>query len=301
MIPTEPLRTLDRCIAELARRVPARPACEEANIAAVAHCVRGETDLAIACLERSLALDFNQFAFQALLAELLLRTGRWETYARRGEFGLEIVAALEGIATPPARYHPLLVGKLFDRLSAEYEERVMGEGYAEHTRVAEALSGLPRAGRPLRILDLGCGTGMLGEALHAAGVDATLVGVDMSEAMLAQARSRAMYESLHRDDIERFLREGPRDGAFDAAALASVIPFFGDLGSILRAIADYSYDVTDAEGVQFNEHGRFRHAPSHVAEGLERSGLSIESREPFVARKERGEPVRAELVVAQKA
>ena len=58
------------------------------NIAAVVHGLRGEPDRAIECLEASLRLDFSQYAFQALLAELLMAAGRWDAYAHRGAFGL---------------------------------------------------------------------------------------------------------------------------------------------------------------------------------------------------------------------
>jgi len=275
----------------------------------VDHCTRGEEELAIAFLECSLTLEFSQYEFQALLAELLVRAGRWESYERKGEFGLEIVAALEGLARPPGRYHPLLVAKLFDRLSPQYEERVMREDYAEHTRVARAIARIPRDGKVLRILDLGCGTGMLADALRAAGVEASLVGVDMSESMLAQAREHGTYERLHRDDIESFLRTDAGRGPFDVVALASVIPFFGDLGDLMRAIGQYipecarvvfSYDVAEREAVQFNAHGRFRHAPSHVEACLAAAAFRIESDEAFVARTERGEPVAARVVAARR-
>ena len=310
MIPTAAPRTLGRCVAALAgaATAPALPDHVRSNMAAVDHCSRGEEDLAIACLERSLAREFSQYEFQALLAELLVRAGRWESYGRKGEFGLEIVAALEGLARPPDRYHPLLVAKLFDRLSPQYEERVMREDYAEHTRIALAISRLPRAGKALRILDLGCGTGMLAEAVRSAGVDASLVGVDMSEAMLAQARDRG-YERLFREDIESFLRTDPARGQFDVVAHASVIPFFGDLHVLMQAIAQYisggarlvfSYDVAGAEAVQFNAHGRFRHAPSHVEACLAAAGFRIESDESFVARTERGQPVAARVAVARR-
>ena len=150
---------------------------------------------------------------------------------------------------------------------------------------------------------------MLAEAVRAAGVDASFVGVDMSEAMLAQARDRG-YERLCRDDIESFLRTDPERGRFDVVALASVIPFFGDLHDLMQAIAQYlpggarvafSYDVADGEAVQFNAHGRFRHAPSHVEACLLAAGLPIETDEAFVARTERGQPVAARIVVARRA
>jgi predicted TPR repeat methyltransferase len=305
-----PLQSFGAAYRSIARRAASRPAHVRANIAAVVHAMRGDADGAVACLERSLAIEFNQYAFQFLLADVLVRAGRWEAYERKGEFGLEIVGALEGIARPPERYHALLLGKLFDRLSGEYDERVAREGYAEHTQLALAIARLAPAGRRLRLLDLGCGTGMLADALRAAGVDAALVGVDLSEAMLARARERGLYEALHRDDIEHFLRAESDRARFDGTALASVIPFFGDLGRLFDLLAAglragawvaFTYDVAQEDGPQFNEHGRYRHGKAYVEARLAGAGFRVESSERFVAREERSRPVIAEALVARRA
>src|SRR5436190_16998779 len=104
MIPIATARTVERCLLalcgsrrppepsalaaqsfraayrEVARGVPSRPEPVRRNIAAVIHCVQGDAARAIACLESSLVLDFSQYDFQALLADLLVHAGRWEAY-----------------------------------------------------------------------------------------------------------------------------------------------------------------------------------------------------------------------------
>ena len=67
------------------------------------------------------------------------------------------------------------------------------------------------------ILDAGCGTGLQTEALHLAGYG-PFTGIDLSEGMLAMARRKGIYASLHRMALG-----GPldfADGAF-AATLSS--------------------------------------------------------------------------------
>ena len=60
-----------------------------------------------------------------------------------------------------------------------------------------------------RALDLGCGTGLAG-AVFAPRVD-SLVGVDLSAAMIEQARRTGRYNQLHVADVLEFLaREGTR-------------------------------------------------------------------------------------------
>jgi len=293
----------------LARRVAPRPRGVRRAIAALVHCVHGELDAAVRCLEASLAIDFGQYDLQMLLAEILIVGGRWEAYGKKGEYGLDIAAALKGLADPPGRYHPALVGKLFDRFSGEYDERVLREGYAEHAAVARRIATLPLPAGRLRFLDLGCGTGMLGEAVRAAGVDAALVGVDISAAMLERARARGIYEELHCDDIERFLRAGGGDA--DIVGLASVFPFLGDMRPVLRALGErlrpgswlvFSHDVAgDGADVQFSRQARFRQSPAYVEACLAEAGFRKVSAEAIVARIDRGEEVAAEVMAARKA
>lgn len=306
MIPIATPATIERCEAALAAAPGAAAASD--NAAAIERSHAGDLGGAIAAIERSLAADYSQHAFQLLLAEILIRSGRWAAYERRGEFGLDIVAALAGLAGPPERYDPSLVGKLFDRLSNEYEERVLREGYAEHTEVARAIANLP-ANERLRILDLGCGTGMLAAAVRVRDAKAAFIGVDMSEAMLERARGTGLYESLHRADIETFLRDRAGQLHADVAAFASVIPFFGDLGSLSEALAAFlgrgawvvlSYDIAGGGDVEFNVHGRFRHSRAHVERRLADAGFDLRASEPFTARRERGVAVAAEVISARR-
>jgi hypothetical protein len=129
-----------------------------------AHCARGEEDLPIACLERSLALEFSQYEFRRSSPSSSCARAVGNPTSEKGEFGLEVVAALEGLDRPPSRYH-----RAASRSSSigppQYDERVLREVYAEHTQVAQALARLGHGTAPLRVLDLGCGTACSAEAL----------------------------------------------------------------------------------------------------------------------------------------
>jgi predicted TPR repeat methyltransferase len=50
------------------------------------------------------------------------------------------------------------------------------------------------------VLDAGCGTGLVGEALHRLGFS-TITGVDCSEDMLKQARAKGVYQTLQKVDL----------------------------------------------------------------------------------------------------
>lgn len=65
----------------------------------------------------------------------------------------------------------------------------LNPGYARHLRMSAERMGLPANAR---VLDLCCGTGLSTEALVAAYPDATVIGLDASEGMLARARKKPL-------------------------------------------------------------------------------------------------------------
>ena len=88
----------------------------------------------------------------------------------------------------------------FDEVADRYDLMVaMNPGYHAHLRssatvLVTSLADSVVPGRPLRLLDLGCGSGAstraLVTALETAGVASELIGVDASAGMLREARSK---------------------------------------------------------------------------------------------------------------
>lgn len=78
------------------------------------------------------------------------------------------------------------VRQLYDALAASYDAR--WEAYIARSVAATVQRLSQRAYR--RVLDVGCGTGAVLAALRQRLPEALLVGVDVSEAMLAQARQK---------------------------------------------------------------------------------------------------------------
>ena len=90
---------------------------------------------------------------------------------------------------------------LYDAWAASYDAEITENGYATPRRCAEALAG---AAKDLTapVLDIGCGTGLSGVALRAAGF-AIVDGTDLSEGMLEQARARqSVYRVLTKTEID---------------------------------------------------------------------------------------------------
>jgi hypothetical protein len=109
---------------------------------------------------------------------------------------------------------------------------VTGAGYATPARLAEALAAhVPDRTAPL--LDFGCGTGLSGQALRAAGFT-TLDGTDITPGMLEKAENGPLPQALafrarrgpapglrhHRRHRRREPRRGAREHACHAAGCA---------------------------------------------------------------------------------
>jgi predicted TPR repeat methyltransferase len=83
---------------------------------------------------------------------------------------------------------------LYDAWSGSYDSEIMENGYATPDRVARALAAQIR-NLDAPILDYGCGTGLSGAALIAAGFTA-IDGADLSADMLKGAMDKGVYRAL---------------------------------------------------------------------------------------------------------
>jgi len=91
--------------------------------------------------------------------------------------------------------------------------------------------------KKLNILDLGCGTGLVGRWLK--DYANTLVGVDISEEMINKATAKVLYTDLKVSSIERYLEEHETSisSAFDVVVAADVFQYIGEIREVLRKSA----------------------------------------------------------------
>jgi SAM-dependent methyltransferase len=140
--------------------------------------------------------------------------------------------ATNAVLTRPALwrvFRPLLQAQ-FDRLAPGWDELRRPGAFAA---LEQALAAVP--GEPKRVLDLGTGTGAAAFEAARRFPSAEVVGVDLAEQMLAQARSKTPPELAGRvtfkaADAERLPFE---DGSFDLVLLANMIPFFDELARVV--------------------------------------------------------------------
>lgn len=141
-----------------------------------------------------------------------------------------ILTAITGAGTPdrpPSEY----IQDLFDQYAPHYDQHLKNylhyqlpnlfyKTLKENVDVPDTLQ--------WKIIDLGCGTGLCGEKLKEWAKE--LVGIDLSQQMLAAAFHKNIYDRLENKDIhEALLTESPAH----LIVAADVFTYLGDLSSIL--------------------------------------------------------------------
>ncbi len=100
--------------------------------------------------------------------------------------------------------------------------------FAGYKQVLGEIYGLLRSTQARRVLDVGCGTGVLGAKLCAAGVNVT--GLDFSQEMLRHARERMPEARLIQWDFSAGLPDKIKMGSFDAVVCTYALHHLDDGG-----------------------------------------------------------------------
>ena len=130
-------------------------------------------------------------------------------------------------ATPPRQYAEML----FDEYATEFQSHLVGQlQYQAHESLLRPLIDAGR--RYQAVLDLGCGSGLCGSLIQP--LAGTLHGVDVSRAMLDQARQLGIYEHLVHADLASFLSDTTR--RVDLVLAADVFIYVGDLSAIFQSV-----------------------------------------------------------------
>ena len=166
-------------------------------------------------------------------------------------FALGIALARCGIRDAAvARLRQCVAGDPHDRYGARLALAALNEG-AVPTRASDGFidrlyalrRSMGRRGRPTSIpwaqlvadkvigerfdiVDAGCGTGLVGALVRDRARH--LLGVDLSASMLERARSKSVYDELHKGDLTAFLQARPQ--VCDVVTCAATLIHFRELG-----------------------------------------------------------------------
>lgn len=223
-----------------------------------------------------------------------------------------LIAALEGSAG--ADLSAAYVRALFDRYADRFDQDLVGKlGYSAPALLREAVDRLGPASDPgasgLRVLDLGCGTGLAGVAFRP--LAAHLAGVDLAPRMVDKARARALYDELSVGDVVAAVEAVP--GAWDLLVAADVLVYLGDLTALfagaakaLRPAGRFAATVErlDGEaatsGYALGPSRRYAHSEAYLREMAAAAGLAVRLMEPCSPRREKGVGVPGLLFILEK-
>ena len=253
------LQRTEEAAACYCRVITLRPKYREARkLLALAHCTLGEFGKAAEIFEQWLAEEPEDPIARHMLAAC---TGR----------------------DVPARASNGFVQATFDSFASSFEAKLASLSYRAPALVAAMLedAGLAPSHR-LDVLDAGCGTGLCGALV--APFARRLVGVDLSDGMLAHARDKNVYHALMRAELTEYLRDNSE--AFDLIVSADTLVYFGELKRIVAAFAralrpngllvfTLEHAVGDGDGVDYRlqPHGRYSHGRAYVERLLTFAGL----------------------------
>jgi predicted TPR repeat methyltransferase len=135
-----------------------------------------------------------------------------------------------------------------------------------------------------------------------------MVGVDLSPAMLAQARAKGIYDRLIESEVLAFLvSEAKIKARYHLVLAADVFMYLENLAPVLGAIAQvldscgrlaFSVETHDGGDVLLRETLRYAHGKEHVLAALAAAGLTPISLDFASTRTEKGLPVPGLVVVA---
>ncbi len=227
---------------------------------------------------------------------------------RADPYGAGLKLAALGAAPVPDAPPPAFVAGLFDQYAEGFETALVKRlDYRVPDLLFEAIMAHAPGSRFARVLDLGCGTGLMGERLRP--VADRLDGIDLSAGMLEKARRKRVYDHLAEGDVA--FAQAPDNLPYDLLTAADVLTYLGDLGPMFARAAAllgpgglfaFSVEADDAavDGYGLRPSLRYAHAPAMLAGLLRDNGLERLGERRDVLRRDRGEPVRGALIVARR-
>jgi predicted TPR repeat methyltransferase len=224
-----------------------------------------------------------------------------------GMFGAALKLAAHGGGEDRQTTATGYVAALFDGYASEFDAALVERlGYAVPALLATAIAAAAPGRRFGRALDLGCGTGLMGERLR--GQVEHLTGVDLSAGMLAQCARKHVYDDLVEAELTAYLADEPQ--AVEVVTAADVLMYCGALAPVFAGVARVlepgglfalSVEAHDGpEAIVLRSSLRYAHQPEAMLAALPVAGFDVVSWERAVIRMDRGAPVEGVIAVARR-
>ena len=152
-----------------------------------------------------------------------------------------------------------------------------------------------------KVLDLGCGTGLVGQTFKSD--KNSFIGVDISQKMLNLAAFKGVYTDLIKDDIVNFLSHNKLK--FNLSVALDVVEYIDDFCKMAICIncAPFIFTIENApdnvNDFRLNASGRYQHNPQYIRKQLITAGYQNIKEYPLILRQENGTDVNGTLFWAE--
>lgn len=216
-----------------------------------------------------------------------------------------LLAALSGKTTdsPPREY----VTHLFDTYASNFETHLINElEYKIPDHLRKLLSeNLPGNISFSKAIDLGCGTGISGQAFK--DIVDYMAAIDISRNMLEQAKNKKIYNDLYLGDICEVLSQ--LSNLFDLFIATDVMIYIGKLEQLFSVVNSKStpgaYFVFSIESHQeqdfiLQQSGRYAHSSTYINKLATASDFLIVAQKKVSIRKEYDVSILGEIFLLKK-
>ena len=186
------------------------------------------------------------------------------------------------------------VENLFDRYSKKFESALVDDLEYKIPKVIRNILITPHNCKSLgSVLDLGCGTGLLGPEIR--NYCSRLEGIDLSSNIIMLANQNKVYDKLTHSDIVEYLSSMPLE--FDYYIALDVFIYVGDLTEIFQLIKSrnnkscnlvFSTEHTDVNGYHLLQTGRYSHSKTYIESLCEKFDYNISHFSTNNLRKDKG-------------
>ena len=211
-------------------------------------------ELAKRCYEETLKLDPSFCEAKHILNSLLGKTTK----------------------SAPKKY----VEKLFDNYAANFEKSLVKNLKYNTPKIIKEIIIDDNMVNLGSVLDLGCGTGLVGFELKS--FFKNIDGVDLSKFMLEEANNKKIYNNLYHSDIECYLTT--RNLEYDYIIAADVFVYIGDLSEVFKLIKErnkhngkfvFSTEHTNRKGYFITKKGRYCHSFDYIKSLCKKFGYEL--------------------------
>lgn len=214
-------------------------------------------------------------------------------------------ASRNNTAIAPREY----VIDLFDTYAETFEHSLVDKlRYKAHIELPAFIYSLCEKPATIgKAIDMGCGTGLLGQELLRHFNIQHLAGVDLSTKMLEHCQAKNIYQSLHNADLLDYLRA--IEPGIDLIVCTDVLIYLGDLSSVFeqcyRVLTPGGYFGFSVEKLWWGDFkltttGRYQHSLQYLKSLYKRYQFSKMYSQTIDLRTESGNMVKGYLVLLQK-